>query len=650
MSTEHGADNKRRRGIQASPAKLRKALADAGLKSQNAVAEKIADLESLDSPPRGLVNRVWRGEAVDPQSLERVARALGVPGWTLYRSSDEPPDRVPAPPPPKPPPGARRSSRVPIWATLVLLITIVGWWWLSQRGAVPASPATPVASARLGVVLLPIAAPKGEEISSALGAAINQHWRLLPQPDEGVGKSLDPQELLLLGGIDRVIEARVLDSGRWRGLVLLLHQRGAMREVWGGVWRRSMAPQNLSRLWTGATAALMAPTAAEALQSRAAVERFLSARLNLDSVNTELNNRRALTDFDSALRLAPEFIEARAGLCEALVLDNVRTGDATRLTEAARECDAALQADDKDLEARRALAYLDRRRGRLSEALGGFTAVLAETPDNVDALLGLAEVNLTRHSRGEDPQAFDAAVAAARRAAQIEPAFWKVPFTLARILYGGEQLDAAIAAAEDSVRLDPNVLALSNLGSFQFCKGNLVDARAAYERARQADPATFVGEAQLGVVMYFQREFAQAARLFKTALDLQARGGKPEVHRLWGNYADALRWSRDTAGAEQAYARAIALAQRDATSGDGNPLHAIYLAYFREMLAATLPQRWNSQRVGEADLRQLQAAQDPLAQLHLAAVYRQRGNVALAAKITASASVGCPGFLKSPDL
>jgi hypothetical protein len=95
MSTEHGADNKRRRGIQASPAKLRKALADAGLKSQNAVAEKIADLESLDSPPRGLVNRVWRGEAVDPQSLERVARALGVPGWTLYRSSDEPPDQVP---------------------------------------------------------------------------------------------------------------------------------------------------------------------------------------------------------------------------------------------------------------------------------------------------------------------------------------------------------------------------------------------------------------------------------------------------------------------------------------------------------------------------------------------------------------------------
>ncbi|MDN5864878.1 MAG: hypothetical protein L0I62_06635 [Gammaproteobacteria bacterium] len=83
----------RKRGVRASREKLSQALADAGLRTQNALAERIADIEDLDSPPRDLVNRVFREKPVDPLSLERVARALGVKAHTLYLSSaDLPPD------------------------------------------------------------------------------------------------------------------------------------------------------------------------------------------------------------------------------------------------------------------------------------------------------------------------------------------------------------------------------------------------------------------------------------------------------------------------------------------------------------------------------------------------------------------------------
>lgn len=79
----------RKRGIRASRASLSQALAGAGLKTQSALAERIADLEGLDMPPRDLVNRVFREKPVDPLSLERVAQALGVEAHTLYLSSSE---------------------------------------------------------------------------------------------------------------------------------------------------------------------------------------------------------------------------------------------------------------------------------------------------------------------------------------------------------------------------------------------------------------------------------------------------------------------------------------------------------------------------------------------------------------------------------
>ncbi len=79
----------RKRGVCASRARLNSALAAAGLKTQSALAVRIAEIEGLDTPPRDLVNRVFRERPVDPLSLERIARALAVEAHTLYLSSAE---------------------------------------------------------------------------------------------------------------------------------------------------------------------------------------------------------------------------------------------------------------------------------------------------------------------------------------------------------------------------------------------------------------------------------------------------------------------------------------------------------------------------------------------------------------------------------
>ena len=83
----------RQRGIKASAYSLQHALESSGLKTQTALAEKIADLEELENPPRGLVNKVFRGESVDPRSIQRVAAALEVEAWTLYENRAHTPAR-----------------------------------------------------------------------------------------------------------------------------------------------------------------------------------------------------------------------------------------------------------------------------------------------------------------------------------------------------------------------------------------------------------------------------------------------------------------------------------------------------------------------------------------------------------------------------
>jgi len=56
-----GEENgKRRRGIRASKVKLTRALSDAGLKTQAALADRIADLEELEAAPRDIFSRTRR--------------------------------------------------------------------------------------------------------------------------------------------------------------------------------------------------------------------------------------------------------------------------------------------------------------------------------------------------------------------------------------------------------------------------------------------------------------------------------------------------------------------------------------------------------------------------------------------------------------
>lgn len=79
----------RNRGVRASRVKLHQAMLRARVKSQAALAARIAKREELDSAPRQLVSKVMSERAVDMRTITRVADALNVPTYALILSEED---------------------------------------------------------------------------------------------------------------------------------------------------------------------------------------------------------------------------------------------------------------------------------------------------------------------------------------------------------------------------------------------------------------------------------------------------------------------------------------------------------------------------------------------------------------------------------
>ena len=124
----------RKRGVRASRAKLTAALTACGLRTQAALAERIADLEGLDTPPKDVVNRIFRELPAEATSLARVARALGVEAHTLYLTSDEEATRTEDPPTvPAAPANNVSRWRLAVAAFCFCLLAGSGWWFAASR-------------------------------------------------------------------------------------------------------------------------------------------------------------------------------------------------------------------------------------------------------------------------------------------------------------------------------------------------------------------------------------------------------------------------------------------------------------------------------------------------------------------------------------
>jgi tetratricopeptide (TPR) repeat protein len=684
-----GRRSHRKRGVRASRARLYHVLTEAGFDSQAALAEHIADVEGLEQAPKDLVSRVFREQPVEHKSLERVARALGVEAWQLYRTSDEPaallePDSHPGPEtetgdgtgrrpgisPARPAPPYRWTA--PLLASVFVLV--VGAWWLGAGESPPEGGSAdrrddallqhavrPAWVAEPTLVVSPFEGDNDGALTNALRAQLATHFRVASPSAELLSHALDAEQVTAQLRSDAVVEGEVVRLGRLAGVRIYLFSGGIRQQVWGETVEAVRLGERLDAVADNALSAIgralgMPLGAGEALAHYPLApvqDYYLEARAHLDGPASELNIRRAQGRFEAALRLDANYADAHAGLCEAL-LEEYWMEDAKRaLNDASLACSRAIQLAPKAAATRIARAHFLRVSGRAVEAVDELDTLLSEDPDDAAALVGLVASLLALY-RGEGDAAYlERALAAAEHATAVAPDFWKPPFWKASLQYFAGDLERAVAAAEEARRRDENEYVLANLGTFYFCLDELELAREAYERARVIAPHSYVGDEFLGMLYHLLGDYETAAELRQRAIDRLASVGEPEIHEMWGNLADAYLRSGRRDAALHAFLRAIEITERDVLQGIDSPADRASRAYYYTRVARLSPDRLpvDAQARIENDLREaLEHALEPGAAVRVAKAWLQYERPELALRAFEQAVERCSGYASTPEL
>ncbi|MGB5353994.1 MAG: tetratricopeptide repeat protein [Woeseia sp.] len=654
------SSGQRNRGVRASRAKLAHALTEAGLKTQAALAERIADIEGLDNAPKDVVNRVFRELPVDPTTLERVARALNVDAYTLYKTADR--ENLPAADGAREPESRKRIG-LAVLSALTLLATVFGLrgWFDPQTGTQATGDERPAA---LGMgtptlAVIPFLEDADNAFGNALRPLLEKDFNVARPTANMLTQSRDPAETATRLRTDVVVDGEFRQVGRLTAVRVYLFKGGVRQQVWADSVPAVALPESMAAIANETAVAirravgLPVPDDARGHFPLAPVQDdYLEGELYLDAPSDELNVKRAQSRFEAALRRDANYARAHAGLCQSLLEEYWMDNEERALNDASLACGQAVQLDPDDLVVATAHAHFLQRTGRGADAVALYEQMIARHPKDSIALGGLASSQLEIYRETGNREHLLAAKANAKRAADVDPYVWKPLFFLATMEWFDGNVPGAVEASEAARKRDENEYVLANLGSFHLCDGNLEKALEAYEKAQALNPNSYVGDEFLGQAHYFLGDFRRSAELRQRAIDSVANGN-PEIHEMWGNLADSYRQVGDTGKAIAAYVRAAEIAERDYLRGTVPVADQAARAYYYTMLA-----KLDASMVPRSVLSTIDDEIDSIADelvsasalRRMAQIYLERGEINKARGTLGRATESCKGYSKLPDL
>lgn len=306
---------------------------------------------------------------------------------------------------------------------------------------------------------------------------------------------------------------------------------------------------------------------------------YRRAREDLDHSDRDGNIDAAIKLLGRAIQLDPQSAVSYAALSQAYGYKNTFNPDPQWMKLASEDANKAVALDNYLAAGHVALGMVKMSAGDSDEAETQFRTAATLDPKSAAPHRDLV---LLYNKTGKADQS----AAEVKRALQLDPKDWKTYMAMGLGAYQAGQFQAAASAWETALKLEPdNVPALRNLGAAYHTLGRDDDAVATLQHALEIKPSADV-YTNLGTILFYQGKYDESVPAFEKALALNANNSE-----IWGNLADAYRWSSGKKDkAKAAYQQAIQLVRdeivRSPTEVDLKADLAMYLAKSGDKTAA----------------------------------------------------------------
>ncbi len=586
---------KRKRGVKASRTKLEQALLNAGLKTQAALALKIAEIEDTENVPKDLVNKVFREVSVSTASIARIARALDVapdtllasraskatsPSSTSEHSNDQ---TVPEQP--------QIVKYTPMIIGLLLIITsTIGYYALTYLQGTNHD----------SMVRLTSLFPHLEETVGRYSIAIRASSNLQPYMhnapikttetytvtptvtfyDKDVGHYDIPNKQ-----VDLTVTLNAQITGRFVSLDAFIGKRSRIH-VWQVITTTSMLEQNMP-MYSAQLAKRLALLLQEQLtqdqllsvDESNAVALYLDGRHYLDHSSDIEQVKSAQSRFYLVIDQTPNFSLAYAGLCQAYLYESWSGDEKTLLAAAQKNCQKALELTPSHPYVVASNAFLSRRSGQIAQGIAQLTDYLEQHEPSAEVLHELAYLKLEAFRQsGDNSDMLEQGKELLKQAQVIAPDWWKVYATLGLIEWSAGHLRASIEAYQQALLLNENDLLLANLGTFSFCVGDIEPAKSYYLKVVNKSPDSYLGHEMMGMLYYFAQQYAASVDSRLLAIQLAGDAG---IQQMWGALGDSYAMLESRAKAIDSYRQALLLIEREFARGNQTQTDLAHQYYYQ---------------------------------------------------------------------
>ncbi len=257
----------------------------------------------------------------------------------------------------------------------------------------------------------------------------------------------------------------------------------------------------------------------------------------------------AIKMYSTALVHDSSFALANTGLCMSYAKKYDITLVNTWIKQAESYCNLALQQDDSLSETYEALGRIYRDTGRSEDAVRILTKAIEYDPENVDAMIKLANTYRLQSNDLLAEEMF-------KKAVSNEPRYWRSYQELATFYARKGELEKAIRTYRKVLSITPeNSLAYTNMATAYTYLGEFDKAADAFDQSVTLRP-TAIGYANAGWMNFLRKDYKEAAIMYKEAVRLS-----PQDYKWQLGLADSLRQIPDHSDeADKFYRRVIDLA------------------------------------------------------------------------------------------